>query len=250
MISTCEYAATAADLLNVWERGRSQSPVDRALSLLQIATLEPPRETLAQFGIGRRDAELLKLREKIFGSRMTGRADCPACGQPMEMNFTVAEIQTAPPTEAPLNISLQILANTKSSFRLPNSNDLATLVPGDDLAVQKRRLVQRCILNAKCSGEFFAADQLGENMVTALSERMSELDPQGDVQLALSCPLCSHHWDAPLDIVSFVWSEMHAWAVRLLRDVHVLASSYGWGEADILAMSPRRRQAYLELIGQ
>src|SRR5947209_6263789 len=60
-----EYGPTVADLLNVWERGCSQSPVDRALSLLQVATPESPREALAQFGIGRRDAELLKLREKV-----------------------------------------------------------------------------------------------------------------------------------------------------------------------------------------
>ena len=32
---------------------------------------------------------------------------------------------------------------------------------------------------------------------------MSELDPQGDVQLALTCPQCSHQWQAPLDIVVF-----------------------------------------------
>ena len=244
-----EYAPTAVDLLNFWERGRSQSPVDRALSLLQVATRESPREALAQFGIGRRDAELLKLRDKIFGPRMTGQADCPACGQQMEMNFTVAEVQTTPLPERP-ETCVEIFRDCEISFRLPNSSDLATLVPGDDLAVQKRRLVQRCVLNAKCSGQLVAADQLGEETVTALSERMSQLDPQGDVQLALSCPLCSHRWDAPLDIVSFVWSEIHAWAVRLLHDVHALASAYNWRESDILAMSPWRRQAYLELIGQ
>jgi len=242
-----EDAPTAADLLNVWERGRSQSPVDRALSLLQVATRESPRETLAQFGIGRRDAELLKLREKIFGPRMTGQADCPACGQQMEMNFTVAEVQATPLPELP-GTCTEIFGDCEISFRLPNSSDLATLVPGDDLAVQKRRLVQRCVLNAKCSSRLVTADQLGEDTVSALSERMSELDPQGDVQIALSCPQCSHRWDAPLDIASFVWSEIHAWAVRLLYDVHALALAYGWPESGILAMSPWRRQAYLELI--
>ena len=244
-----EYAPTVADLLNVWERGRSQSPVDRALSLLQVATRESPPEMLAQFGIGRRDTELLKLRAKIFGSRMTGHANCPACGQQMEMNFTVAEVQATPLPELPATCN-EVFGDYKINFRLPNSNDLATLVPGDDLAVQKRRLVQRCVLNAKCSGQLVVADQLDEDTVTALSERMSELDPQGDVQLALSCPLCSHHWDAPLDIVSFMWGEIHAWAVRLLQDVHALALAYSWRESDILAMSPWRRQAYLELIGQ
>lgn len=242
-----EYAPNAADLLNVWERGRSQSPVDRALSLLQVATRESPREALAQVGIGRRDAELLKLREKIFGTRMTGQADCPACGQQMEMNFTVAEVQATSLPELPETCT-EIFGNCEISFRLPNSSDLATLIPSDDLAVQKRRLVQRCVLNAKCSGRLIAADQLSEDTVKALSERMSELDPQGDVQLALSCPLCSHRWDAPLDIVSFVWSEIHTWVVRLLHDVHALALAYSWRESDILAMSPWRRQAYLELI--
>ena len=53
-----------------------------------------------------------------------------------------------------------------------------------------------------------------------------------------------------LDIASFVWSEIHAWAIRLLHDVHALALAYGWREVDILTMSPWRRQAYLELIGQ
>jgi hypothetical protein len=223
--------------------------MERALSLLQIVTPEPPREALAQFGIGRRDAELLKLRERIFGSRMTGHANCPACGQQMEMNFAVAELQT---TSLPKlrETYTEIFGEYEIGFRLPNSNDLATLVPGEDVATQKRGLVQSCVVNATRAGKPLATDQLPENVVGNLSERMSELDPQGDVQLALTCPQCSHHWQAPLDIVSFIWSEIHAWAVRLLRDVHVLASSYGWGEADILALSPWRRQAYLELIEQ
>jgi hypothetical protein len=53
-----------------------------------------------------------------------------------------------------------------------------------------------------------------------------------------------------LDIASYLWSEIHAWAGRMLRDVHALAAAYGWREADILAMSPWRRQAYLEMIRQ
>jgi hypothetical protein len=64
----------------------------------------------------------------------------------------------------------------------------------------------------------------------------------------LTCPQCAHQWQAPLDIVSFLWSEVHAWAIRLLREIHELASAYGWSEAEILALSPWRRRAYLELV--
>jgi hypothetical protein len=241
------YAPSAVDLLNVWERGCCQSPVDRVLSLLTLGRSEAKPEDPAELKIGERDARLLELRGNVFGSHIAGRADCPACGQSIEMNFTVSELQTVPASEVPETCAAKF-GKYEINFRLPNSNDLGTLTASDDIATQKRWLVRRCILNAKKDGQSFAADQLPDDMVTALSERMSELDPQGDVQLALSCPECSHRWTALLDIGSFVWSEIHAWAVRLLRDVHMLASAYGWREADILAMSPWRRQAYLELI--
>jgi hypothetical protein len=54
---------------------------------------------------------------------------------------------------------------------------------------------------------------------------------------------------APFDIVSHLWTELDAWARRMLREVHALAATYGWSEAEILRMSATRRRAYLDLIG-
>ena len=87
-------------------------------------------------------------------------------------------------------------------------------------------------------------------MKQKIIDQMALADPQADVQLNLSCPACNHHWQSVFDIVSFFWSEIHAWAQRTLREIHALASAYGWREADILALSPRRRQLYLEMIGK
>ena len=77
---------------------------------------------------------------------------------------------------------------------------------------------------------------------------MAAADPQADLQLSLACPECQHTWQTPLDIVSYFWSEIQAWATRLLREIHALASAYGWNEAEVLALSSWRRRAYLELI--
>ena len=38
-------------------------------------------------------------------------------------------------------------------------------------------------------------------------------------------------------------------ARRLLPEVHALASSYGWSEKEILALSPARRRSYIALLG-
>jgi hypothetical protein len=90
---------------------------------------------------------------------------------------------------------------------------------------------------------------LPEHVVASISDCMAQADPQTDVQLDLTCPACGSSWRAPFDIVSYFWSEVNAWAERLLREVHTLAATYGWFEADILAMSPARRRRYLEMIG-
>jgi hypothetical protein len=78
---------------------------------------------------------------------------------------------------------------------------------------------------------------------------MGQAEPLADLSLAATCPACGHNWQILFDIVSYFWSEINAWSLRLMREVHSLASAYGWREADILAMSAWRRQRYLELIG-
>lgn len=244
-----EHALSAAELLKLWERARTLPPMECALTFAAANGAGGAPEQLAHLSIGQRDAELLKLREKLFGSRMSARTNCPACGDAMELNFSVGEIQAQLPPAPAQKFSAKF-GEYEIAFRLPNSSDLALIVPGEEIAIQKRRLAQRCLLSASRGDLSVAAEQLPAEAVNALSEHMSELDPQGDVQLALSCPRCAHHWDAPFDIVSFIWSEVQAWAARLLREIHLLASTYGWAEADILALTPTRRQAYLELIEQ
>ena len=64
-----------------------------------------------------------------------------------------------------------------------------------------------------------------------------------------SSDLCGHEWDELFDVVSFVWAELEVQACRLLQEVHVLARAYGWREGDVLALSPRRRRLYLEMVG-
>ena len=117
-------------------------------------------------------------------------------------------------------------------FRLPTSADL--------LAVKSaEQLLERCSL----SGD----GQLAEDFVAAVGEKMSDADPMADIHLALNCPNCEYNWEAAFDIVAFLWREISAAARRLLREVHTLASAYGWTESEILGMSPARRRAYLEM---
>ncbi|KAF5414491.1 MAG: hypothetical protein C5S48_08835 [Candidatus Methanogaster sp.] len=238
---------SAPELLDVWERGDVQSPVNRALSLLSAACPEASADSLTKLNIGERDARLLTLREWTFGTQLIGIATCPDCRERLELTFNVADIQVAPEPEPTGGMAIDV-AGYDVRFRLPNSMDLAAIVDCKDSDRAREQLLENCLLSAHHNGEEISFDQLPASLMEAILERMAEADHQADVELALSCPSCRHQWQATFDIVSFFWSEIDAWVHRILQEVHVLAVAYGWREADILAMNPWRRQFYLKMV--
>jgi hypothetical protein len=235
-------------LLRVWERGLDQRPVQRALELLSaVACPEESPEALASLSIGERDAMLLTLREATFGSEMAGVATCARCANPLELTFTAADLRAECGKTPGPELSLA-RAGYELRFRLPDSRDLAVTTE-TDVASGRRLLFDRCLLQASRSGTPIDSDELPDEIVEAAAQRMAETDPRADIQLAISCAVCSHQSRTTFDIVSYFWSEIEAWARRLFSEVHILASAYGWHERDILSLSPVRRQSYLEMVG-
>lgn len=237
---------SAVELLDVWERGVTHSAVERSLALLAAAHGEESLEGLAQLSIGQRDALLLTLREWTFGPRFVGLATCPACGERLELTVEAADLRAAAAAEVTRELSVQV-ADYTVRFRLPTSLDVA-VCGGGDLEHVRDALLQRCILQIQRDGVETPSEPLPPVVVDAIVARMAEVDPQADVLLALTCPQCGHRWQAGFDIGAYFWCEIDAWAQRTLREVHILASRYGWREMDILAMSARRRQCYLNLV--
>lgn len=244
-------ALTATELLAVWERGTSQPPAQRALTLLAPVCADARPDELAQLPIGRRDARLLALREQTFGPRLQSLSDCPQCGAALELEFDVADIRSETESEAPETMQPMTLRrdDIEVTFRLPNTLDLAAAAETGNPGGARQRLLERCVLSAlKAKGDAVSPLALPEELLAAVASRMSEADPQADVQLSIACPQCHHQWNAPFDIAGFFWSELRACAHRLLGEIHELASAYGWSEADIQNLSAARRQAYLELV--
>lgn len=239
-------ALSTPEILEVWERGLPLTPVERVLTLLAAASREPA-ETVAQLSVGQRDARLLRLRDCTFGSQVTSVVTCPLCGERLELSFDSADLRIDAGGECDAALSLSV-AGYELRFRLPNSEDVMAIADCEDAADARQRLLERCLTTCERDGEAVAADGLPAEVVSAVAERMASADPQGDVQLPLACSQCGHEWRAGFDIGSFFWSEINAWAQRTLREVHALASAYGWREFDILTMSAWRRQFYLNCI--
>ena len=239
-------ALSSADVLRIWESGARQHPLDRALTVLTVRGER--RADLARLPIGERDRRLWEMREATFGSDVDALTACPACGGRIEFQFSVAELRT-PCVEAVVSKHELHEGEWSIRFRLPESRDLAAIATYHDLSRAEEELAARCLVRAERNGSAVPHADVPHATWQAVERMMSELDPQAEVSFDLSCPACGHQWLAVIDIAHFLWTEVAALARRLLREVDLLARSYGWSEAEILRLNPARRQAYLELAG-
>lgn len=238
----------ASLLLDAWERGLSQNPCQRALSLLALACPEMQPADLADLPIGGRDRHLLKLREAIFGQEMSCLVNCPGCGERLEICFRVCDvlIDSGDKDRGDGALTSICIGDLDIGFRLPNSRDLDAISECSDVGSGREILLRRCISTICKSGEEIGFDNLTSEALDAVISGMADADPQADVRIPLSCSVCGNKWKEGFDIASFLWRELDAWANRTLLEVCSLASAYGWSESEILALSPWRRQFYME----
>jgi len=243
------HPLSVPELLTVWERGLAALPFERALSILSVASPESSPAALARLSIGRRDANLLQLREWAFGSELAILATCPSCRQALELTMPVAAFRSSTDSVGNPTSDLEnsvMLQDYTVRYRSPNTEDLAGCA-GLELAAGRRKLLACCVTDARCQGESVSAEELPEEVERRVVEQIAAMDPQADTRLDLTCPECHQRWNEVFDVVSFFWAEIDAWARRVLREVNVLACAYGWRESDILALSPIRRQIYLSM---
>ena len=241
-------ATAAADLLATWERGLDSARHTRALDLLELALPERSRDQLGRLSLGRRDSALLSLREAIFGSQLECVIPCPRCSERLEARLDMNQLRGPEPAIVP-DEALVETAGYVLTVRPPNSLDEAAAAQVEDGERARQVLLDRCIVRVSRDGREERMRELSDAVIAAVVAALEEIDPQADIRFAMSCLSCGNQWSATFDILTFFWSEIDAWARRLLREVHILASAYGWRESDILGLSATRRRIYLEMVG-
>lgn len=240
------HALSTHELLSVWERGARLTALHRGQLLLTAAAPDATPEELGCLSVGQRDDLLLAIRAAAFGEQIEATAACPCCSEALEMAFDINQLRSGGDCNSIEPLILEFEGHVLT-FRLPHTFDLIELSSQPDLEHAETELLRRCLLSARSGKRELTVEQLPASVVQAISDRLSEVDPLADIHLSLACPACDHRWQEPFDIVTFFWREIESWAMRLLRDVHLLAATYGWSEADIVALSPSRRQIYIEL---
>lgn len=221
--------------LAIWESGRCQDPLERAVTLLAGAT-GSSREDAAHVDVGTRDVQLARLLASLTGDLVWACAPC-GCGEMLDVAVDVAAV-AALPVHPPGTVLTAGTGPQPMTVRLPTTGDLQALV-GLDPQRARRLLLARCVhpLNADLPAEIDA-------LVDAALESAS---PAGAVEVLVRCAGCDVERETALDVPALLWAEVEARALALLEEVHVLAVAYGWTEPEVLALPAQRRATYLQL---
>jgi hypothetical protein len=226
-------------LLDAWETALSQPAVFRAPALLASLGWVSTDAAAGGATIGETDRRLFELHDILFGPDLDCVSTCRCCGQIVEFSTTSHDLMPAAVAVDPPPIAV---AEGAVLCRLPVNTDLAEL-SRDGRPVDSRLLLRRCAINDDAPLSALSDEQCDR----ALSE-LAAVDPGACIEIEIECS-CAHRWVDEFDIRSYLLSELTDWAVRTLRDVHQLASRYGWSEAAILRMSPWRKRIYLDAGG-
>ncbi len=240
-------------------------PLERDTRLLERCVLGlGNEEDVNQLSLGDRETLLLHARRLTFGSQIDCVLPCPECGERMDFQLRADRLLAQQDAGAqPLYFDEIMQAGVESfqvRFRVPCGADLE-----DALREPKRRPVEavlavlaRSVAWVRSDGESEDAsaratipmDEWPSELAARVSERMAELDPHAETALQLTCPACRHSFTTTFDIGDYFFRELKERELRRYQEVHQLALAYHWSESEILNMSPRKRQLYLDLLAE
>jgi hypothetical protein len=224
-------------LLEAWECGTNESDLARPLAMLSTSSDGcRPSDELAELSIAERDIELLRLRRTTFGDALKGYVPCGACATRVEFETSVQSMLDQLEMLRPRTGATWHAGRFTFTMRPVTSCDLEAIISATDPRLE---LLKRCIS--------VEAEQALLNCESIAIEHFNRLNAGGETQFMLRCPACGAITRVEFDIGRFLWTEVRHAAINLLRDIHDLASAYGWSEASILAMAPARRAIYLEI---
>jgi hypothetical protein len=232
--------AAPPDVLALWEAtaGPSRARDERLLAAAGLTDIRP-------LPLGEAVRAMLRLHQAVAGPELQGTSVCPFCGTANEVSLDTQSLDV-PATSADLSLQVDGWQVVLRQLTLGDLQDAGAL---GDAAAAEGLLRERAIAAVAGPDGAVGAADLPDAVIAAIEQRLDELDPLADARIGLCCVACDRAWDVALDIGRFLSQALAHQARTGLADVATLARAYGWSERDILAMTPTRRRAYLELAG-
>ena len=234
-------------IVEIWEKIFNQHSLESALIILNAVYPKMDKKDFAQISFGNRNYLLIQIYNTLFGKSLECVTICPECSYQLEFSLSTDEIIFQPHEQTKVYEFNR--DNFKIIYKLPDSYDLASASKHNEIQSARNELLNRCIIETIYDDKKITALELPEEIIQKLSQEFADNDPNSEILINLVCQNCNSDWTSFFDISSFLVKSINFSAKNILRDVHTLALVYGWSEADILNMTPQKRNWYINLSG-
>jgi hypothetical protein len=220
-----------AVLLAAWEAGCGWPEVARGAAVLDVLGGAEVAGSALDLPIGELARLAARCHVEAFGGLVPGVLDCAGCGAMLDVTVDLSALPTATTPGGSV-----ATGDEWPAVRAPTVRDLLRAVGRPDA---------RDVLLQLLTG--VAERDLEPDELVRLEARLEAIAGPGFTTLRTACPDCGGDVTGDLDPAWLLWTRVERAAPELLQDVATLAGAYGWSESEVLALTPRRRAAYLEL---
>jgi len=229
---------------------------DEALKMLGsllngTGTGEHAKSKAASLTVPERDRLLGQVLINTFGELITSTVDCLHCEQPFDIDFSlkklVADLNKDLETEIAGN-GTPVETLPDGTFRLPDGRRFRHPTGVDEQALSNLPQLEAVqhLLN-RCQVEGPPIDG-NEEAGAVVQEAMAATAPILKKDLAAVCPECATHQTFNFDVQYYLLRALIGERGRLTREIHCLASAYGWSLSEILGLPRSQRRRLVELV--
>jgi len=189
-----------------------------------------------------RDRLLAAVYRHLYGDRVEGTVRCTDCGAAFDLTFTLAELARG--LESGRRTARTVGPDSEGTYVLPDGRRFRLPTAEDQIAVSGMAPEQGAeVLASRC---LLAGDPAGDR--EALEAAMSEVGPVLDLDLGATCAECGAPQEVRFEIRAHLLGTLAAERPCLAREVHSIATAYGWGLNEVLDLPRDQRRGYVRLI--
>lgn len=182
--------------------------------------------------------DVLAATEHRSSVGLTAVCGAAGCAQTFEFELPLQGLPCADTDDG--TVTVQLGPQRHARLRLPCGDDLRRWHAAQPAT--RAEAVRTLCASLLLEGELDDGDE------TAVGMAIAARDPLVDFSVACACPACGAPAEVAIDLEGLALRRLGRAQRELLRDIHVLASQYGWREAEVLALPAARRAQYRALI--
>ncbi|KIG17891.1 hypothetical protein DB30_02514 [Enhygromyxa salina] len=209
-----------------------------------------------QLSVCDRDRLLAGVYAATFSDRIDTEVPCDHCDEGTAVSFSLAAMVASSQPSNEGRTQLGIISGPDDGcvyelddgirFRLPNGHDQRE-VAGLDPERARVEILRRCVLDGSEADRRTVGDMPTE-VWDRVEAAMAYLGPTVDHELMIACHECGEARAVRFDIQQYLLRALEQERRYLTQEIHYLACSYGWSQAEILGLSRDDRRAYVEFI--